>query len=414
MVLTKRTVLSTDSRVPIDKIRTWASLFAGESRGSTWTRDFYICPEEVSKLARQIDVMRRGLIGLVGRQGVGKSSALIALADHLPGTVLFPKEKVLFTWRNPPQLYDVFFDRGNPSHKEFLKLYSEKLGDQLPSPSLVRVGSWPDIRKQDRIEHFEANVEKYIESGIGWKAEVDWAESVLGKRAVSKLRQEIWFLMVSWKCVILIDIPDYSKTDQRKLNRDLNEIYWLWDALMKQGRNPTLVIAIQKEISPDHFFLDKMHLIELRPLSNEQILKVYMKQFGTFEPFTEDAIKLLAQMSRGIFRRFIKYIYKTLENRDDVTRITEEDVRNSVSEQQLLLDNEEELAEIFPKSEESRLQAIKVMRFLETHIVNQKELAESVGIPEYALSRILDRLELHHKIRRKKRGLENIIQIESY
>ena len=89
-------------------------------------------------------------------------------------------------------------------------------------------------------------------------------------------------------------------------------------------------------------------------------------------------------------------------------------VRNSVSEQQLLLDNEEELAEIFPKSEESRLQAIKVMRFLETHIVNQKELAESVGIPEYALSRILDRLELHHKIRRKKRGLENIIQIESY
>src|SRR5208337_3498316 len=211
LVLTKR-ILSTDSRVPIDKIRAWTSLLAGESRGSAWARDFYICPEEVSKLARQIDHMRGGLIGLVGRQGVGKSSALIALADRLPGTMHLPKEKVLFKWRSPPQLYDVFFDLGNPSHKEFLALYSRKLADELPR---LRV-HWREMYKQDRIEHFEANIEKYIERG-GFslrllKSEVDWAESVLGKRVVSKLRQEIWFLMVSWKFVVLIDTPDYPKT----------------------------------------------------------------------------------------------------------------------------------------------------------------------------------------------------------
>src|SRR5208282_5733835 len=103
-----------------------------------------------------------------------------------------------------------------------------------------------------------------------------------------------------------------------------------------------------------------------------------------------------------------------LENRDNATKITEGDVRKSVSEQQLLVDNEEELSEIFPKSDQSRLQALKVMQFLETHSVNQKDLAESVGISEYALSRILDRLELHHRIRREKSGLENIIQTESY
>jgi len=51
------------------------------------------------------------------------------------------------------------------------------------------------------------------------------------------------------------------------------------------------------------------------------------------------------------------------------------------------------------------------MQFLETHnATNQKELAEAVGIEEYDLSRILERLELHQKIRREKRGLENIVQ----
>src|SRR5208283_4602176 len=96
LILTKRTILSTDSRVSIDEIRTWACHLAGESRGSAWIRDFYVCTEGVSKLARQLDVMSSGLIGLVGRQGVGKSSALIALADRLPGTMHLPKEKVLF------------------------------------------------------------------------------------------------------------------------------------------------------------------------------------------------------------------------------------------------------------------------------------------------------------------------------
>jgi len=220
--------------------------------------------------------------------------------------------------------------------------------------------------------------------------------------------------MVSWKKVVLIDTPDYPKTDKRRLNRDLNEIHWFWNSLMAQCHNATIVIAVQKEMPKDHFFLDKMQVVELRPLSAEQLLRAYMKQFGTFEPFTEDAVKLLAQMSRGVFRRFLRYIYMTLENRDGTTEITEEDVRNSVSEQQLLLDNEEELAKIFPKSDESRLQAIKVMQFLETHSTNQKELAESVGISEYALSRILDKLELHHKIRRERRGLEKMIRIEPY
>jgi hypothetical protein len=38
------------------------------------------------------------------------------------------------------------------------------------------------------------------------------------------------------------------------------------------------------------------------------MLEAYLKRFKTPEPFTEDAILLLARMSRGIFRRFLRYL----------------------------------------------------------------------------------------------------------
>ena len=120
-------------------------------------------------------------------------------------------------------------------------------------------------------------------------------------------------------------------------------------------------------------------------------------------------------MSRGIYRRFLKYIHLILENETDETHtITKEDVRKNVTDEQLLSDREQELAEIFPKSPQSRLYALRVMQFLETHgAVNQKELAKAVGVEEYALSRILDILELHHEMRRERRGLENMALTEN-
>ena len=74
------------------------------------------------------------------------------------------------------------------------------------------------------------------------------------------------------------------------------------------------MLAIQKEMFHDHFFFDKMEKVELEPLRPEQMVEVYRKRFKAIEPFTEDALLTLGRMSRGIFRRFLRYIALTLRH----------------------------------------------------------------------------------------------------
>jgi hypothetical protein len=55
---------------------------------------------------------------------------------------------------------------------------------------------------------------------------------------------------------ILIDTPDYSKTDRRLMAKDLDGIYWLWNTLASSATSaitPNIVLAIQKEMFRDHF-----------------------------------------------------------------------------------------------------------------------------------------------------------------
>jgi len=42
------------------------------------------------------------------------------------------------------------------------------------------------------------------------------------------------------------------------------------------------------------------------------MVEAYRKRFKTIEPFAEDALLTLARVSRGIFRRFLRYITLTL------------------------------------------------------------------------------------------------------
>ena len=47
--------------------------------------------------------------------------------------------------------------------------------------------------------------------------------------------------------------------------------------------------------------------------SPEQMVEAYRKRFKALAPFTEDALFTLARMSRGIFRRFLRYITLALQ-----------------------------------------------------------------------------------------------------
>jgi hypothetical protein len=50
----------------------------------------------------------------------------------------------------------------------------------------------------------------------------DWAAKMLGRPVVRALQQTSWLNMFRKK-VILIDTPDYSKTDRRLMAKDLDE-----------------------------------------------------------------------------------------------------------------------------------------------------------------------------------------------
>ena len=84
--------------------------------------------------------------------------------------------------------------------------------------------------------------------------------------------------MLRKKKLILIDTPDYSKTDRRLMAKDLDEIYWLWDFLsqstpLEDGMKPNIVVAIQNEMFRDHFFFDKIEKVELEPLKPQHKMK---------------------------------------------------------------------------------------------------------------------------------------------
>jgi len=203
------------------------------------------------------------------------------------------------------------------------------------------------------------------------------------------------------------------------MHSDLTEISELWNRIIKYNPLTTIIVAIQKEMSQDHFFLGKMRIIELNPLSTTQILEIYLKQFQTFEPFTEDALTLLAQFSRGIFRRFLKYITLSLELWNSKYRRTRQlidvsIIKEAVPATLLAKDMELELTNLFPNSKEQRTSAVTIIIILQEHgPTTQKQLTKQLQLNPYTLSRILTRLEENNYITRTQNGKEKTIRLKN-
>jgi len=103
--------------------------------------------------------------------------------------------------------------------------------------------------------------------------------------------------MVRRNETILIDTPDYSKSDRRLMAKDLEGIYWLWNTLASSSSSsipPNIVVAIQKGMFHGHFFLDKMEKVELEPLRPDQMVQAYLNRFGSTTPFTREGLLTVA------------------------------------------------------------------------------------------------------------------------
>ena len=402
-----------DSSVRTSEIYAWASQLASESRRPDWVLQWYVWPDAVLEAIRKLETMSGGIVGLVGLQGVGKSSALLSIMtkkmllqheeyrkSHKSGEDPdLGKDMIRFKWRRRSELLPSLLNGTHELSKLFRHEYSKTLLEHLESRF-----KFPVIYQSEFLQARE-NPDTL---------NLDWAEKTIGRRQAERLREQVWLKIILEKRLLLIDTPDYSKTDRRLMAKDLDEIYWLWNLMSKGSTKPNIVIAIQREMFRDHFFFDKMGKVELEPLRPEQMVEAYRKRFKAIEPFTEDALLTLARMSRGIFRRFLRYITLTL-TRWEIERkgpIDTAIVKEAVTVARLAEDMELELVELFPKQSGLRLQAVRLLMLLEeSGPRKQSELSEELSLEAYEMSRLLAKLELHHYITRRREGTDKVVSL---
>ena len=112
---------------------------------------------------------------------------------------------------------------------------------------------------------------------------------------------------------ILIDFPDYSTTDRRRVSKELDNVHRLWLAIKNRKPPLNIVIAVQKGHARVHHFLGKMDSVELKPLTRKQLCDSYLNKFKSLHPFTETSLSKVADMSLGNGRRFKRCLTSAVE-----------------------------------------------------------------------------------------------------
>jgi len=129
-----------------------------------------------------------------------------------------------------------------------------------------------------------------------------------------------------------------------------------------------------------------------------------------------EVVQRLETMSGGIIGRFLRHIALTLRHweRNETERIDTTIVKQAVTVERLAEDMGLELAELFPKHSDLRLQVLRLLMHLEEFGPRrQTDLVEALGIEDYAMSRLLGKLELHRYILRRREGTDKIVSLRN-
>ncbi len=229
----------------------------------------------------------------------------------------------------------------------------------------------------------------------------------------------------------MIDMRDYGLRDSRAMNTDLSDIQRLWQFMNEHlseidaKRAPNLVIVLQKELlmSEDQsmvsYFLRKAaQAVELLPLTPAQMIEVYHEQFGDLYPFEPDALALLGRYSRGIFRRFLRYIqlclgWKLSHGNGLVTRKI---VGEVITDDEIRADWEMEMRQLFPHGDNWE-HAVKLMHILYTASESGvfPTLTQLAGAIEFIslsdLSRMVTKLEERGYLKRTRTAEGKVISV---
>jgi Trp operon repressor len=278
-----------------------------------------------------------------------------------------------------------------------------------------QIDLWLGAKRRLRTDSNAQMIMEAREKDLNSIADQEALENLLGQRIVQEVRQNLLNLLMEKADYIFVDFPDYNKTNLQLMSKDVDELQRVWNQFMEGNRKTSFLIVVQKEIvmKKPHYFFGKVRWLDLNPLTPDQLLEAYRQKWGMYEPFTEDALRLIGKLCRGVFRRFLNYINITIEEfRKTDSLISVDDVEKAVSFDVLLKDLELELSDIFPNAPQ-RTQAVKILDMLRKTSINQKQIAENLGIGEMTVARLVAKLELYNYIIRKRaEGKEWLITLK--
>lgn len=371
----------------------WASHLTAETRYTDPEsyKDYYVT-EAGKRLYFKLTHMEQGVVGAVGLQGVGKTSALQKLSHDLD-----TKETPSIFIRWVPDWLEMMKAnsevKGNYRGKVLEMLYQKAAAYGRTFRRMPGLGGRvPNLDHLGRIERGEMNIETM--------------EEALGRTQCKKAMEDTIVSTIAFMRYVFIDLPDYSKKSRGAMVEDLRTLENLWKRATEiagDDAKTIFVIGIQKEMYGGHFFFGKMDIVVLTPMKTEEMVAAYKQKWTTIEPFTEEALALIAGVSRGIFRRYLKYIMKCIETaiHKDFP-ITVEIVNRSITLDVLNADMDLELTDVFQNNREQKMMAVKTLAFLRQKGANQKDVAELLDVDEATAGRLVKKLETYGYLKRER------------
>ncbi|HVB12182.1 MAG TPA: hypothetical protein VNE86_03545 [Nitrososphaerales archaeon] len=168
-------------------------------------------------------------------------------------------------------------------------------------------------------------------------------------------------------------------------------------------------------------FQDMARIFEITPFTPDDLVGAYKTEFESSYPFEGAGLRRAAWLSRGVFRRFLKYLQLCLELHieqagtlaNEIT-ISAETVEKALSEEEMGKDWEIELRQIFPKGDGWK-NAAKVLNIviLAQGPFPQSELYQFVQwLDKGEVSRMVSKLEEYGYLRREMRDRKKYIENE--
>lgn len=170
------------------------------------------------------------------------------------------------------------------------------------------------------------------------------------------------------------------------------------------------VMAVPRRLFGGHYLFGKGEVFELRPLTVDELVGLYRRKFGSTYPFSEESLRIVARLSRGVFRRFLRYVKLCVEDmlRRGAAGIGVGEVGGVVGPAVVGRDMALELSGFLRGYE--REQAVAAMTtLLRRGGMNQKELAADLGSTPSSLGRLLQKLELRGYVVRERGDRKEMI-----